>query len=644
MAFFGRKFAKKIQSALVIAVIATSFSAGTPLRAQEEEVAAPLTSTIVGEPDTDQSLTTDDPNIPLDQLEFLVEPLLLEELEVEAAAWLLILQTKVKEKSAAEIAIKKRKAITETETEAVKSIEEAEKLLSEAEEAKNNAEEGTPEYDDALAKFEEAEQALLDAKKEVGEVIEAKKDLTEDEAAQEAIESAEERQTEDSGETDAADTDEVEATDGTVEESEEAEATEEETGTQSALEADKAALEELSAAQESLEELTEEQIAAGADVDAETLAEEEALLTEIAEDIEASAAEENELKDELVKGITELQEEQTAIADRLRVVLDELDAKGGDSKGYRTYIDAVSGLDIDVTDTSGLGLRVRGWILSEEGGLRWGRNIIVFFGVWGISIGGCYMLSRALDKSLGKFGTVSNLMRDFATSTVRRSGVIVGLLLALTALEVSLGPVLTVLGGVSFIFAFALQSNLSNFSSGLLLLTTKPFDLGDEVKVAGYWAFVDSITLANTKLKQFDGSLVTLPNNTVWGGDIINFTHSDTRKCTIAVDFKFTEDLDKVRELWVELASNNPKVLTDIATPGWFPYNSLYNSSICVGFNAWVKTSDHWGVYVELLKALQEKILELDIELAAPIQDIRVQQLPTDSAAQTLDVTATVES
>ncbi|MGK7879094.1 MAG: hypothetical protein AB4060_03200, partial [Crocosphaera sp.] len=53
-------------------------------------------------------------------------------------------------------------------------------------------------------------------------------------------------------------------------------------------------------------------------------------------------------------------------------------------------------------------------------------------------------------------------------------------------------------------------------------------------------------------------------------------------------------------------------------------YNSHYDYYISVGLKAWTATEGYWGVYSELLKALQKRILELDIELAIPQQDIRV--------------------
>lgn len=206
---------------------------------------------------------------------------------------------------------------------------------------------------------------------------------------------------------------------------------------------------------------------------------------------------------------------------------------------------------------------------------------------------------------------------------IKRGGAIVGVLIGLSALEVSIGPLFVIIGGLGFVLAFALQSNLGNLASGLMLMLYKPFDVGDEVKIADYWAYVDSISLANTKLKAFDGSMVCLPNNTVWGSNIINYTHSDIRKLMFRIHIKFEQDMEQVQDMWMELASSHPKVLDDPA-PGWSPWNAHYESYISVSLSAWSNTEEYSAVYVDLLKLLQKRILKLGIELTAPVQDIRL--------------------
>lgn len=339
-------------------------------------------------------------------------------------------------------------------------------------------------------------------------------------------------------------------------------------------------------------------------------------------------------KEKNVVAVTELQTEQSSLVSRLGTVLDSLEAKGGDPTLYRQYSDAVSGLEFSITDTEGLGLRFTTWLQSEEGGIKWGLNLLKF---GGILIAAAVVAPRAgkiVDSALARIDNISTLFRGFIVMVVNRSILVVGGLLALASIGVNLGPILAVVGGASFVLAFALQSNLGNFASGLMLLVNKPFDVGDEVKIGGYWAFVDSISLASTKLKDFNGSLITLPNNSVWGGDIINYTHNDTRKVALSINVKFEENIDKIQSIWLDICNLHPDVLKDPA-PSIFAWNSSFDYYLPIGLKAWVPTSKHWGVYTDLLKQLQTRLDQAGIELVSPVQDRRIAQLPTDAETGT---------
>lgn len=83
-----------------------------------------------------------------------------------------------------------------------------------------------------------------------------------------------------------------------------------------------------------------------------------------------SKEEKADIKTALVKHVTALMAERTALIDRFNVVLDELKAKGGETGEYDTYIKAVSGIKVDVTDASATWTTITGWLLSAEGGFR----------------------------------------------------------------------------------------------------------------------------------------------------------------------------------------------------------------------------------------------------------------------------------
>lgn len=113
---------------------------------EQEEESILIESTITGDVDPSQAVTVEDLKIPVDQLELLVKPLSLEELQTEAAAWFLLLKDKAVEISTTEIAIKRENQIIKEGEEADEAVNKAREELAKAESALNETTSGTPEY------------------------------------------------------------------------------------------------------------------------------------------------------------------------------------------------------------------------------------------------------------------------------------------------------------------------------------------------------------------------------------------------------------------------------------------------------------------------------------------------------------------
>ena len=220
-----------------------------------------------------------------------------------------------------------------------------------------------------------------------------------------------------------------------------------------------------------------------------------------------------DIKTALIKHVTGLMSERTALIDRFNVVLVELTAKGGDTAEYDDYIKAVSGIKVDVTDASATWTTVTGWLMSPEGGFRWAVNIIQFV----LIVIVFYLLSivagKAAGKALSKSKTFSSLLREFLVMASRRLVLFIGFFVGLSALEVNIGPVLAIIGAAGFVIAFALQNSLSNFASGILMLIYRPFDVGEVISVAGVLGKVESMNLLSTQLRTPDNQLVIVPNH-----------------------------------------------------------------------------------------------------------------------------------
>ena len=226
-------------------------------------------------------------------------------------------------------------------------------------------------------------------------------------------------------------------------------------------------------------------------------------------------AAEGEEKTKLLESVNKLKEEQTALTDHLKVVIEELKSKGGKIEDYESYIKAISGVDVDVSDASATWTVVTGWLTSAEGGLRWAKNIFFFLFIIFISWVLSKVVSKAVKKAITNIKSASDLLKDFIVNISRKAILLVGFVVALSMLEVNIGPLLAAIGAAGFIMGFALQGTLSNFAAGIMILIYRPYDVGDLVDVAGTFGKVDAMTIVSTTLRKPDNQKVVVPNNMI---------------------------------------------------------------------------------------------------------------------------------
>jgi len=201
----------------------------------------------------------------------------------------------------------------------------------------------------------------------------------------------------------------------------------------------------------------------------------------------------------------------------------------------------------------------------------------------------------------------------------------VGFVLALSFLEVDIGPFLAAMGAAGFIIGFALQGTLSNFASGVMILLYQPFDLGDVVTVAGVTGSVESMTLVSTTVKTFDNQVLIVPNSKIWGEVITNITGSETRRVDLVFGIGYGDDIGKAEGVLKEILSKHELVLAE--PEPLVNLAELADSSVNFNVRPWVKTSDYWTVFWDVTRQVKERFDAEGISIPFPQRDVHVHQI-----------------
>ncbi len=350
---------------------------------------------------------------------------------------------------------------------------------------------------------------------------------------------------------------------------------------------------------------------------------------EVAVASEADIPEEAE-REKLAERGVELRNERSLLVDNLTAVVDDLFAKTPEEdadthariRDYRLYISNVTGLRLDIEDTTSAWLVIQGWLTSEEGGIRWAQNIGVFLGILLVAWFVSRILSGGVRRAVRATNQSSQLLENALVGGVRWIIMGIGVIMALSALEVSIGPLLAVIGAAGFAIAFAMQDSLSNFASGLMILLFRPFDIGDVVEAGGVSGTVSSLNLVSTSIKTFDNMLMVVPNSRIWNDVITNATNVDTRRVDFEFGISYADDIDRAAEILKEIVTSHPKVLGD--PPPVVRVHALADSSVNFICRPWAAAGDYWEVYWDVMRAVKLRFDEAGIGIPFPQRDVHV--------------------
>ena len=327
----------------------------------------------------------------------------------------------------------------------------------------------------------------------------------------------------------------------------------------------------------------------------------------------------------LIENLTLLRSNKNDVLERFNIVLESWEKKGGDSEELHLYAAALSGTNVDLTDGNATWLTMKSWLVSQDGGVHWLTNFIKFF----ISLFVVYLLSRTAKNltaaALSRNKKASTLLKKFIQVSVRRTVLIIGFLVSLTFIEINVAPVLALIGAAGLVVGLALQSTLSNFASGMLILIYRPFDVGDIVEIEGITGTVHSMTLLSTSIRTFDNQHIVVPNNSVWGKAIINVTGSQTRRVDLVFGIGYRDDMAKAEAIMKEILDNHELVLDE--PESMVKVNELGESSVNFVCRPWVKTADYFTVYWDITRQVKEAFDNHGISIPFPQRDIHVHQV-----------------
>lgn len=202
-------------------------------------------------------------------------------------------------------------------------------------------------------------------------------------------------------------------------------------------------------------------------------------------------------------------------------------------------------------------------------------------------------------------------------------GIIIITLLAVTTSQgIDLSGLIVAGGIFGIVIGFATQSVVSNAISGIFLMFDRPAKTGDliEIKQGNILGILMDITVFSTRVRQFDGSIMRVPNEKVFTSEIRNVSSSEVRRIDFVVSIAYKEDIDQATDIIKKTIAQNQYVLCEPAPGVWT--EQLADSGVNLKILTWIPR-DEWGrVGPVMLKEIKKQLDKEGIEIPFPQRTI----------------------
>ena len=253
-----------------------------------------------------------------------------------------------------------------------------------------------------------------------------------------------------------------------------------------------------------------------------------------------------------------------------------------------------------------------------------------------IFLQGAVALSRFFAGRIAGMSEVSPSVQVLLTKSVKAALFTVAILLALSSVGIDLTSLAIFSSALGVGIGFGLQTIISNYVSGIILLVDKSIKPGDTIEVGGVYGVVRGVFSRYVSVLTRDGKEILVPNEQFVTNEVINWTFSDTNiRLRIPVGVSYGSDVEKALRLMEESVKGVGRIL---GSPK--PVALLIefgDSSVNLELRAWIGDTDAGvtNVKSEVLLKIWNLFDEHGVEFPFPQRDVLLK--PGSSLSVKLD-------
>ena len=189
------------------------------------------------------------------------------------------------------------------------------------------------------------------------------------------------------------------------------------------------------------------------------------------------------------------------------------------------------------------------------------------------------------------------------------------------SLGINTASLVAVLSVVSLALSLSVQNIMTNVFSGITILMSKPFSVGDFVDIAGTTGTVKSINLMRTTLSTPDNKIELIPNGDVCAATIINYSVAEFRRVEWKFSVSYTAEIETVKSAVMEVINEDIRIITkeqDETKEPTVRLNAYNSNDIEYVVRCWTQNSEYWNVYFDVNEKMRESFKKYGVEFSYP--------------------------
>lgn len=194
-------------------------------------------------------------------------------------------------------------------------------------------------------------------------------------------------------------------------------------------------------------------------------------------------------------------------------------------------------------------------------------------------------------------------------------------------LGINVSSITTFLGATGIVLGFAFKETLGNICGGLIILTFKPFKVGDMIEFKNYIGEVRSIELFYTRIKTPQNEQVIIPNGMITSNELRNMTKEKVRRLDLKIGVSYKSDILKVKKVLREIIDEEIKGQDKLILRSPEPtigVLALAESAIIFCVYVYTKSENYFTLQLRMNERIKIKFDENNIEIPYPQVDVHI--------------------